>query len=46
MGESKEDVVDMLLELKEINPEALPIELPAADSGYSSWRSGYLGTDL
>ena len=25
MGESKEDVVDMLLELKEINPEALPI---------------------
>ena len=25
MGESKEDVVDMLLDLKEINPEALPI---------------------
>ena len=25
MGESKEDVVDMLLELKEINPEAIPI---------------------
>ena len=25
MGESKEDVVDMLMELKEINPEALPI---------------------
>lgn len=25
MGESKEDIVDMLLELKEINPEAIPI---------------------
>ena len=25
MGESKEDVVDMLLELREINPEAIPI---------------------
>ena len=25
MGESKEDVVDMLLELREIRPEALPI---------------------
>ena len=25
MGESKEDVVDMLLELREIQPEALPI---------------------
>ena len=25
MGESKEDVVDMLFDLKEINPEALPI---------------------
>ena len=25
MGESKEDVVDMLLELREIKPEALPI---------------------
>ena len=25
MGESKEDVVDMLFELKEINPESVPI---------------------
>lgn len=25
MGESKEDIVDMLMELKEINPEAIPI---------------------
>lgn len=25
MGESKEDVVDMLMELREIQPEALPI---------------------
>ena len=25
MGESKEDIVDMLLKLKEINPEAIPI---------------------
>lgn len=25
MGESREDVVDMLLDLREINPEALPI---------------------
>lgn len=25
MGESKEDIVDMLLELKKINPEAIPI---------------------
>ena len=25
MGESKEDIVDMLLELKEINPETIPI---------------------
>ena len=25
IGESKEDIVDMLLELKEINPEAIPI---------------------
>lgn len=25
MGESKEDIVDMLLDLKEINPEAIPI---------------------
>ena len=25
MGESKEDIVDMLFELKEINPEAIPI---------------------
>ena len=25
MGESKEDIVDMLLDLQEINPEALPI---------------------
>lgn len=25
MGESKEDIVDILLELKEINPEAIPI---------------------
>ena len=24
MGESKEDVVDMLMELREIQPEALP----------------------
>ena len=46
MGESKEDVVDMLLELKEINPEALPINFLLPIPGYSSWRSGYLGTDL
>ena len=25
MGESKEDIVDMLLDLREIQPEALPI---------------------
>ena len=30
-GESKEDVVDMLLELREINPEAIPINFFAAN---------------
>ena len=33
MGESKEDVVDMLLELREIRPEALPINFLLPISG-------------
>ena len=33
MGESKEDVVDMLLELREIRPEALPINFLPSNSG-------------
>ena len=42
MGESKEDVVDMLLELKRDQSGSSSDQLPASDSRYSSWRSGYL----
>ncbi|MFR5730867.1 MAG: biotin synthase BioB [Clostridium sp.] len=35
MGESKEDVVDMLLELREIQPGSTPDQFPASDPGHS-----------
>ncbi|MCB6993958.1 biotin synthase BioB [bacterium 210820-DFI.6.37] len=48
MGESKEDVVDMLLELREIQPEALPINFllpipgtPLGDADISSLTTSY-----
>lgn len=48
MGESKEDVVDMLLELCEIQPEALPINFllpipgtPLGDADISSLTTSY-----
>lgn len=36
MGESKEDVVDMLLELREIQPGSSADQLPVANSGNSA----------
>ena len=44
MGESKEDIVDMLLELKEINPEAIPINflLPIKGTPFEMWILPYL----
>lgn len=46
MGESKEDVVDMLLELREINPEALPINflLPIPGTPMEKADTSYLTT--
>ena len=48
MGESKEDVVDMLLELREIQPEALPINFllpipgtPLGDADISGLTTEY-----
>lgn len=48
MGESKEDVVDMLLELREIQPEALPINFllpikgtPLGDADISTLTTSY-----
>ena len=48
MGESREDVVDMLLDLREINPEALPINFlipipgtPLAGTDTSALTSAY-----
>ena len=48
MGESREDVVDMLLDLREINPEALPINFlipipgtPLADTDTSALTPAY-----
>ncbi len=48
MGESKEDVVDMLLELREIQPEALPINFllpipgtPLGDADISELTTEY-----
>ena len=48
MGESKEDVVDMLLELREIRPEALPINFllpipgtPLGDADISELTTEY-----
>ena len=42
MGESKEDVVDMLLELREIQPEALPIKgTPLGDADISMLTTEY-----
>ena len=38
MGESKEDVVDMLMELREIQPEALPINFLLPIKGNSVRR--------
>ncbi|MGN0460138.1 MAG: biotin synthase BioB [Ruminococcus sp.] len=46
MGESKEDVVDMLLELREIQPEALPINflLPIPGTPLENADTSYLTT--
>ena len=44
MGESKEDVVDMLLELWEIQPEALPHQFPASDSGNPAGACRYVSS--
>lgn len=46
MGESKEDVVDMLLELREIQPEALPINflLPIPGTPMENADTSYLTT--
>ena len=39
MGESKEDIVDMLMDLREINPESVPINFLTSDSGNKTGRS-------
>lgn len=46
MGESKEDVVDMLLELREIQPQALPINflLPIPGTPLENADTSYLTT--
>lgn len=48
MGESKEDIVDMLLDLKELNPESIPINFllpikgtPLADMDTSGLTTAY-----
>ncbi len=47
MGESKEDIVDMLFELKEINPEAIPINflLPIKGTPFENIDTSVLTPD-
>ena len=44
MGESREDVADMLMDVKEINPESVPINFSSSNKGNKACRQRYIRT--